>query len=259
MNWPASLRCAGASSFDLRVFPALAIESAMTCYFKSSCAFSRSRIISSSARLNRSCASFCACVRISPATFCPSATASCSFARACASMPRRSCSSLDFSASAAFWRRSASENSSAIFLRRASSWAVSGPQAHLLRPQSRSRKPRIWVPTMRMSIRFMRAPLAARAHARAYRVRRPRASDIALEEETGHASVDRERFGERRDDDHGELDLRGGLRLAADRLHGALADQAEADARADGGDADAERQTERKCGMHIHGTASWFS
>src|SRR5262249_13034012 len=185
----------------------------------------------------------------SPATFWPSAIASCSLARACTSMPRSSCSYFALSASAASCRRRASENSSAIFCRRASSCAVTGPQAHLLRPQSRSRKPRIWVPTMRMSIKFMRAPPTAATSsgprgAQALHGRRPERSDPALQEEHGHERVDRERFRERRDDDHRELDLRRGLRRAADGLHGALADQPEADARADGGDADAERKTE---------------
>src|SRR5215471_13904835 len=250
MNCPASFRCAGSSSFDFRIFSAVASESAMTCSFRSSFAFSRSRIISSSARAMRACASECAWARISPATFCPSDTASWSLARAWASMPRRSCSSLAFNWSAACCRRSASANSPAILCRRFSSWAVRGPQAHLLRPQSRIRKPRIWVPTMRMSIRFMRAPFTGPAlcagvpGSTPYRVRRLPSSDLALQEEHGHERIDRERLGERGDDDHGELDLARGLRLAADGLHGALTDQAEADARADGGDADSDGKTE---------------
>src|SRR5580765_860673 len=245
MNCPASFRCAGSSSFDFKIFSAVAIESAMICSFRSSFAFSRSRIISSSARAMRACASEFAWARISPATFCPSDTASWSLARAWASMPRRSCSNLAFSWSAAFCRRSAPANSPAILCRRFSSWAVRGPQAHLLRPQSRIRKPRIWVPTMRMSIRFMRAPFAGpRGGAGAASSCACGASDLALQEEHGHERIDRERLGERGDDDHGELDLRRGLRLAADRLHGALADQAETDARTDGGDADAEGKTE---------------
>ena len=40
--------------------------------------------------------------------------------------------------------------------------------------------------------------------------------------------------------------------LTADRLHRALADESETDARADRGDADAERETERESSLEIH-------
>ena len=70
------------------------------------------------------------------------------------------------------------------------------------------------------------------------------AGDLVLQQEHGHERVDRERLGERRDDDHVELDLRGGLRLPADRLHGAVADAAETDARADRRESDSDGKTE---------------
>src|SRR5206468_13040337 len=134
---------------------------------------------------------------------------------------------------------------------------------HLRSPQSSSRKPRIWVPTMRMSIRFMRAPSrragrGVRAFARKVLPAASPVLELALQQEHGHERVGRERLGERGDDDHRELDLRRGLRLAADRLHGAQTDAAQADARADGGDADTEGKTQRERGLQIHEWTSWF-
>src|SRR5262245_26955792 len=78
------------------------------------------------------------------------------------------------------------------------------------------------------------------------------ASDLARQKEHGDERIDREGLGERRHDDHRELDLRGRLRLPSDRLHRALADEAETDAGADGGDADAERKTETERCVEIH-------
>src|SRR5205814_6176915 len=99
-----------------------------------------------------------------------------------------------------------------------------------------SRKPRIWVSTCGTSTRFISAPWS-----------RGSARDAALEEEHGDERVDRERLGECRDDDHRQLDARRRLRLASDRLHGAVADAAETDARADRREPDADREAPSEC------------
>src|SRR5512134_2932802 len=103
-----------------------------------------------------------------------------------------------------------------------------------------SRKPRIWVRTCRMSISSISTPSPRRLLAR-------RRDDAALEEEHRDERVDRERFGQCRDDDHRELDLARGLGLTPDRLHGAVADAAETDARADRRESDADRETPTEC------------
>src|SRR5262245_56669750 len=106
-----------------------------------------------------------------------------------------------------------------------------------------SRKPRIWVRTCRMSINSISTPCAGGPRS---------ARDLALEEEHRDERVDRERFGQRRDDDHGELDLAGRLGLTPDRLHGAAADAAESDARADRRESDADRKAPTECRVEIH-------
>src|SRR5438876_3729672 len=109
-----------------------------------------------------------------------------------------------------------------------------------------SRKPTICVRTCLMSMRFMTLP------SRGPTAPRRLLADLALEQEHGHERVDRQRLGERGDDDHRELDLARGFRLATDCLHGAVADAAEPDARADRRQADADRQAPTKCRMEVH-------
>src|SRR5689334_25063331 len=115
------------------------------------------------------------------------------------------------------------------------------------------RKPRIWVRTCRMSMRFMIAPRRGASSLTSALPAPASTADLSRQEEHGHERVDRQRLGQRGDDDHGELDACGGFGLTADRLHGALTDQAETDARADRGDADAERETESQRCLEMHG------
>src|SRR5437867_1628654 len=68
--------------------------------------------------------------------------------------------------------------------------------------------------------------------------------DSSLEEEHRDERVNRERLGETEADDHGDLELREHLRLAAHRLQGALAQEADADARHNGREADSNRKPE---------------
>src|SRR5262245_22128748 len=164
-------------------------------------------------------------------------------------MPRSSCSYCVRSFSASAFRSSAALNSAAIALRRCSSRPSSGLNAHLFRPQTNTRNPRIWVTTIFGSIRFTRRLLADEQCAGCTGHNRssngfPRLLNLWREKEHGDERVDRERFGECRDDDHGELDLAVRLGLTADRLHRALSDQTETDTRADRRDADAERESE---------------
>jgi hypothetical protein len=71
-----------------------------------------------------------------------------------------------------------------------------------------------------------------------------RLPDPALKEEHRDERVDRERFGKAEADDHGDLELRQNLRLAAHRLQGTLAQEADSDARPDGREADSDRKSE---------------
>src|SRR5258705_11556236 len=81
-------------------------------------------------------------------------------------------------------------------------------------------------------------------------------ADTTLKEEHRDERVDRERLGEAEADDHRHLELGKDLRLAPHRLHGALAEETDADARPDGREADAERESEsQRCGEK-HGFTS---
>src|SRR5262245_44844286 len=105
-----------------------------------------------------------------------------------------------------------------------------------------SRKPRIWVSTCGTSTRFISAPPSCSGLSR----------DAALEEEHGDERVDGQRLGESGNDDHGELNLAGRLGLTPDRLHGAVADAAQPDARADRRKPDPDRKSPTQCRMEIH-------
>src|SRR5690349_3560626 len=115
------------------------------------------------------------------------------------------------------------------------------------------RNPRIWLRTCRMSMRFMSAPRRGGSSRPSAPPAPASTADLPRQEEHGHERVDRQRLGQRGDDDHGELNACGGFGLTADRLHGALTDETQTDARADRGDADAERETERQRCLEIHG------
>src|SRR5689334_24724490 len=105
-------------------------------------------------------------------------------------------------------------------------------------------------------MRFMSWPRAAGTRPAAW----PDAVAVALlnlsrQNEHGDERVDREGLDEAEADDHRDLDLREHFGLAAHGLHGAAAHEAEADARADGGETDADRERESESSGEIH----WFT
>src|SRR5262249_47353820 len=129
-------------------------------------------------------------------------------------------------------------NSARIFSRRS---RIGGKMIALNAPRTRKRNTMkliacamSWLMCTSCSMKPSPRPRPRRA-----RARRRGSADATLKEEHRDERVDRERLGEAEADDHGHLELGKDLRLPAHRLHRALAEQADADARSDGREADA--------------------